>query len=91
MTVYEILMIMIVGTLCITCGISFVYGSIVNTIERYQVRKKQRELEAFTKVIQEIPDVIFKTMDIIKGKIDEKDRKKKEREELLESLKDWKL
>lgn len=72
MTVWEIVIVMIIGTICITTGIAFVYSSIVNTIERYQRRKTVRELEIFTKIMESIPGMFTKMVEIVAEK--EKER-----------------
>ena len=83
MNVWEIVIMMVVGTLCITTGIGFVYSSIVATVERYQIRKTKRELEIYAQVIKVIPD-LFKELTKIVYEFDEKD--KKDTEEFMKSF-----
>lgn len=73
MTVWEIVIVMIIGTICITTGIAFVYSSIVNTIERYQRRKTVRELEIFTKIMESIPGMFTKMVEIVAEKEKKRD------------------
>ena len=68
MTIWEIIIIMVVATVCVTCGIGLIYSSIVNTVERYQVRKTKRELEVYAKVIGEIPGLFTKLVNLIAEK-----------------------
>ena len=72
MTIWEIVIMMVVATVCVTCGIGLIYSSIVNTVERYQVRKAKREMEVFTKVIGEIPGLFTKLVDLVETKQNEK-------------------
>lgn len=78
MSIWEICILMIVATICVAAGIGFVYSSIVNTVERYQIRRTKRELEMATKIIEEIPGAITKIVDIVTEKEKERDRKKNE-------------
>ena len=75
MTVWEIVIMMVVATVCIASGIGVVYNSIVNTVERYQIRKAKRELEVFTKIIGELPGLFTKLVDLIEKKEAEQDAK----------------
>ena len=68
MTVWEIVILMVMATVCVTCGIGIVYSSIVNTVERYQIRKAKRELEIFTKVMEEIPGMFTKLIEMVSEK-----------------------
>ena len=66
MTVWEIVILMIVGTICLAGGIGFVYASIVNTVERYQIRRTNREMETFTKIMGIIPDIFVQVFNKLK-------------------------
>ena len=85
MTVWEIVILMVMATVCIASGIGFVYNSIVNTVERYAIRKQKRELEVFTKVMEEIPGLFVKMVDLIKEK--EKEENEKWQNEFAEKVK----
>lgn len=74
MSIWEICILMIVATICVAVGIGFVYSSIVNTVERYQVRRTKRELEMATKIIEEIPGAITKIVDIVTEKEKEENK-----------------
>lgn len=65
MTVWEIVIMMVVGTICITSGIGIVYNSIVNTVERYQIRKSKRDMELLIKVFEQIPGVFTKLIEMV--------------------------
>ena len=75
MTVWEIVILMVMATVCVSCGIGLVYSSIVNTVERYQIRKSKRELEVFTKVIGEIPGMFKKIIGMVEEKEQERNKK----------------
>ncbi len=75
MTVWEIVIIMVMATVCVTAGIGIIYSSIVNTVERYQIRKAKRELEVFTKVMGEIPGLFKSLINMIEEKEQEKNIK----------------
>lgn len=79
MTVWEIIIMMVMATVCVTCGIGIIYGSIVNTVERYQIRKSKRELEVFTKVISELPNLFGKMVETVEKKEQERNLKFAER------------
>ena len=85
MTVWEIVIMMVVATVCLTSGIGIVYSSIVNTVERYQIRKAKRELEVFTKIIGELPGLFTKLVDLIEQK--EAKQNAKFRNEFAEKVK----
>lgn len=68
MTVWEIVILMVMATVCIASGIGVVYNSIVNTVERYQIRKAKRELEIFTKVIGELPNLFKQLANMVEEK-----------------------
>ena len=85
MTVWEIVIMMVVATVCIASGIGVVYNSIVNTVERYQIRKAKRELEIFTKVVGEIPGLFTKLVELVESK--EKERNEKWQNEFAEKVK----
>jgi hypothetical protein len=75
MTVWEIVIMMVVATVCIASGIGVVYNSIVNTVERYQIRKAKRELEIFTKVIGELPNLFKQLVNMVEEKEQERNKK----------------
>ena len=75
MTVWEIVILMVMATVCIASGIGFVYNSIVNTVERYQIRKAKRELEIFTKVIGELPNLFKQLVNMVEEKEQERNEK----------------
>ena len=75
MTVWEIVILMVMATVCIASGIGFVYNSIVNTVERYQIRKAKRELEIFTKVIGELPNLFKQLVNMVEEKEQERNKK----------------
>lgn len=75
MTVWEIVIIMVMATVCIASGIGVVYNSIVNTVERYQIRKAKRELEIFTKVIGELPNLFKQLVNMVEEKEQERNKK----------------
>lgn len=75
MTVWEIVILMVMATVCIASGIGVVYNSIVNTVERYQIRKAKRELEVFTKVIGELPNLFKQLVNMVEEKEQERNKK----------------
>ena len=75
MTVWEIVILMVMATVCIASGIGVVYNSIVNTVERYQIRKAKRELEIFTKVIGELPNLFKQLVNMVEEKEQERNKK----------------
>lgn len=75
MTVWEIVIMMVVATVCVTCCIGMAYGSIVNTIERYNIRKTKRTMEVYAKVMEEFPAAMRKCIDMV----EEKEKKKNEK------------
>ena len=78
MTVWEIVILMVMATVCIASGIGVVYNSIVNTVERYQIRKAKRELEIFTKVMGEIPNLLKNFVNMVMEKDYEMSKKRDE-------------
>ena len=78
MTVWEIVILMVMATVCIASGIGFVYNSIENTVERYQIRKAKRELEIFTKVMEEIPNLLKNFINMVMEKDYEMNKKRDE-------------
>ena len=78
MTVWEIVILMVMATVCVSCGIGFVYNSIVNTVERYAIRKQKRELEVFTKVMEEIPNLLKNFVNMVMEKDYEMNKKRNE-------------
>ena len=54
MNVWEICILIMVSAISIMSVIAAVYRSIVNTVERYQVRKLNRDLQTFTKIMEEL-------------------------------------
>ena len=78
MTVWEIVILMVMATVCVASGIGVVYNSIVNTVERYQIRKAKRELEIFTKVMEEIPNLLKNFVNMVMEKDYELNKKRDE-------------
>ena len=78
MTVWEIVIIMVVGCICITGGIGVVYQSIVNTVERYQIRRAKRSLEIYTKVIEQMPTLINNLIGMVEEQTKKDEKKRKE-------------
>ena len=75
MAVWEIIILMVAATISISFGIGFVYNSIVNTVERYQIRKTERELRIYAKIMEEIPKMFISIIDMIDKKEKEENRK----------------
>ena len=88
MTVWEIVILMVMATVCLASGIGVVYSSIVNTVERYQIRKAKRELEIFTKVIGELPNLFTQLVSMVEEK--ERERNKKFENEFAEKIRELK-
>ena len=93
MTIWELVILFVVGTVCVTCGIGIVYSSIVNTIERYQIRSTKRKIAVYTKVMQELPATFENITNMVEGKgktkydkYKEKQRKEREREEFEKEM-----
>lgn len=83
MTIWELVILFVVGTVCVTCGIGIVYSSIVNTIERYQIRSTKRKIAVYTKVMQELPATFENITNMVeeKGKTKYEEYKEKQRKE----------
>ena len=79
MNVWEICILILVSAISIMGVIAAVYRSIVNTIERYQVRKLNRDLQTFTKIMEELPKMMVSTFEMINKKIEEDEKKKIEK------------
>ena len=84
MNVWEIVILIIVASVCVCGGIGFVYASIVNTVERFQIRKTKRDMQVFVKIMEQIPTVLIKTIDIVEKK--EKESSEKFRKDLMREL-----
>ena len=78
MNVWEICILILVSAISIMGVIAAVYRSIVNTIERYQVRKLNRDLQTFTKIMEELPKMMVTTFKMITEKIEEDEKKRVE-------------
>lgn len=81
MNIWELVILIIVGSVCVFGGIGAVYGSIVKAIERYQINKENRSIQTFIKLMEIMPDVLSKIIDVMDNKIDESEKKAKERHE----------
>lgn len=79
MNVWEICILIMVSAISIMSVIAAVYRSIVNTVERYQVRKLNRDLQTFTKIMEELPKMMVSTFEMINKKIEEDNKKKVEK------------
>lgn len=75
MGVWEIVILMVVAALCISCGIGFVYSSIVNTIEQYQIHKAERNTKAITSIFKELQTL---TGDLLKKFKEDEEKRKRE-------------
>ena len=84
MNVWEIVILIIVARVCVCGGIGFVYASIVKTVQRYQIRKTKRNMQVFVKIMEQIPTVLIKTIDMIEKK--EKESSEKFRKDLMREL-----
>lgn len=79
MNVWEICILIMVSAISIMSVIAAVYRSIVNTVERYQVRKLNRDLQTFTKIMEELPKMMVTTFEMINKKIEEDEKKRVEK------------
>lgn len=87
MNIWEIVILMIVGSICVCGGIGLVYASIVNTVERYQVRKAKRDWMMLSKIFEEIPKCMLMTFELIKKSEEESNEKfRKELEKEIEKF-----
>lgn len=84
MNIWEICIIIIMASICVCGGIGFVYASIVNTIERFQIRKAKRDWQLFVKMMEQIPVCLIKTIELIEKK--EKESSEKFRKDLMREL-----
>ena len=87
MNIWEICILIIMASICVCGGIGFVYASIVNTIERFQIRKAKRDWQLFVKMMEQIPVCLIKTIELIEKK--EKESSEKFRKDLEEMLNDF--
>lgn len=79
MNVWEICILIMVSAISIMSVIAAVYRSIVNTVERYQMRKLNRDLQTFTKIMEELPKMMVTTFEMINKKIEENEKKRVEK------------
>lgn len=79
MNIWESIILMVAGTVCIISCISIIYSSIVNTIERYNIRKTKRDMETFTRIIEQIPGVCIEISNIVKEAEEEKAKERIEK------------
>lgn len=84
MNIWEICILIIMASICVCGGIGFVYASIVNTIERFQIRKAKRDWQLFVKMMEQIPVCLIKTIELIEKK--EKESSEKFRKDLMREL-----
>lgn len=84
MNIWEICILIIIASICVCGGIGFVYASIVNTIERFQIRKAKRDWQLFVKMMEQIPVCLIKTIELIEKK--EKESSEKFRKDLMREL-----
>ena len=75
MTIWEIVILMVVGTICISGGIGLAYNYIVNAVEGYQIRKSKREMDLFVKIMEVIPKMLVDTFEMISKKEREENEK----------------
>lgn len=89
MSIWGIIILMVVATLCITVGIAFVYSAIVTTVEGYQKRKEERSMKQINELFGKIPEIVEMFMNI-EQQNNEKRRKECEEynRKLAEELKD---
>ena len=80
MTIWELVILFVVGTVCITCGIGIVYSSIVNTIERYQIRSTKRKIAVYTKIMQELPATFENITNMVEERVKKKYEEYKEKQ-----------
>lgn len=84
MNIWEICILIIMASICVCGGIGFVYASIVNTIERFQIRKAKRDWQLFVKMMEQIPVCLIKTIELIEKK--EKESSEKFRKDLMREI-----
>ena len=77
MNIWELVILIIVGSICIFGGIGAVYGSIVKTVERYQIHKEGRALQTFIKIMDVMPETFSKLIDIMQTKMNEEEERRK--------------
>lgn len=77
MNIWEIVILVIVGSICVFGGIGAVYSSIVKTVERYQIHKETRSMQMFIKVMEIMPDMFGKIIDVMQKKMNEEEERRK--------------
>lgn len=88
MNIWEIVILIIVGSICVFGGIGAVYSSIVKTVEGYQIRKAKRAMQVYLEVTDELANVFIKSYNSIKEKMNEEEKKRTaELKEYMEKIK----
>ena len=66
MVLWEITVLMIVGTICAICGISAIADGILNAIDRYKSKRTVKNMKVYSEVMHVMPDVIGQTVQKMK-------------------------
>lgn len=66
MTVWELVIIIVVSSICVFSGIGYAYSCILNAAERYQVRAEKRKSEEAKKWIKSVEELVTKIVNSLK-------------------------
>lgn len=83
MTVWELVIIIVVSSICVFSGIGYAYSCILNAAERYQVRAEKRRNEEAKKWVKAVEELVTKIVNSLK----EADKQKAENhKKMMEDL-----
>lgn len=71
MVIWEIIIIMVVATICLWIGTSAIADGILNAVDRYKSKRTVKEMKVFSEIMKVIPETMVQVVDVMKKKIEQ--------------------
>ena len=71
MAIWEIIVLMVVGTICLIAASSIITDNVFDAFDNYKSKRAVKELQLFSEVMKVIPETMVQVVDVMKKKIEQ--------------------
>lgn len=85
--IWQVIILMVAGTICLTAAVKLVSSSILDEIDKFRAKQTARTIQSMATVINGLPEIMSKVMDIQNKKQEEQNRNEMAMKEAFEQMK----
>lgn len=85
--IWQVIIVMVAGTICLTAAVKLIIASVLDEIDKYRTKQTARTIQSMVTVINGLPEIMSKVMDIQNKKQEEQNRNEMAMKEAFEQMK----